>query len=193
MEWREFKIWYGTKFDIDKLYDFRKSLFPILDRQEIENFLVLNEPAFMVFRIEVDENTLKDIKKSIEEVVEKSEGVFSGVTVDKWFPEQDAKDRILGAAQRAGLKLEEGKGWMITGRGPLERKWTSAEDDLEMKIKEFSVFMKKVVGKFTRAYIEEMPRIIKDRWLLSVLLHLLLNSISIDQVQENETREFPYI
>ncbi|MHC3130040.1 MAG: hypothetical protein IBV52_08215 [Candidatus Bathyarchaeota archaeon] len=63
---------------------------------------------------------------------------------------------------------------------------------MDLKKKEFAVFMTKVVGKFTRAYVKEMPRIVKDRWLLSVLLHLLLNSISVDKVQEKETREFPY-
>ena len=193
MEWREFNIWYGEKVNTEKLYDFRKAILPILDKHEIDNFLILNEPNFVVFRIEIDENIMKNIEKSLTEIVEKSEAVFSRVTVDRWLPEQDAKNRILGAAQRAGLKLEEGKGWMIAGREPFEKKWISTEDDLEMKINEFSIFMKKVVGKFTRAYIEEMPRFIIDRWLLSVLLHLLLNSISINQDQENEIREFPYI
>jgi len=193
LEWCEYKIWYGEKADTDKLYDFRRALLPILDEHEIEDFLVLNEPNFVVFRVEVDEDTMKGIKKSLEGIVEKSEDVFSRVTIDRWNPEQDARDRIIGASKRVGLKLEEGKGWMITGREPLEGKWISMEDDLEMKIREFSTFMKKVAGKFTRAHVEEMPRIIKDRWLLSVLLHLLLNSISIDQIQEKEIREFPYI
>lgn len=39
----------------------------------------------------------------------------------------------------------------------------------------------------------EMPRIVMDRWLPSVLVHLLLNSISVDQIQERETRDFPYV
>ena len=193
MEWLEFRIWYGEKLDRDKLYALRKALLPILNRHKIENFLVLNEPNFVVFRVEVDEDIMNDIKKSLQSIIYQSENAFSRVTVDKWFPEQDAKNRILGAAQRAGLELEEGKGWMIKGRDSLEQRWIPAEDDLELKITEFSIFMKKVVGKFTRAYIEEMPRSIEDRWLLSVLLHLLLNSISINQIQEKEIREFPYI
>jgi hypothetical protein len=81
---------------------------------------------------------------------------------------------------------------MIAGREPLNNLWVPDKDDLELKIEEFSVFMTKVVGKFTRAYFQNMPRKIQDRWLLSVLIHLLLNSISLDQIQEKETRDFPY-
>ncbi|MCZ2808106.1 MAG: hypothetical protein O2V44_01980 [Candidatus Bathyarchaeota archaeon] len=82
---------------------------------------------------------------------------------------------------------------MIAGREPLNRNWVPTEDNLDLKIKEFSIFMTKVAGKFTRAYTTEMPRIVVDRWLLSVLIHLLINSISISQVQEREIRDFPYV
>lgn len=193
LEWCEFRLWYGEKVDIAKLYNLRKLLLPILDEHKIEDFLVLNEPKFVLFRVEIEEETKKDIEKSLKELVEQSEGTFSRITIEKWIPEQDARDRILGAAQRLGLRLEEGKGWMIAGREPLNRNWVPTEDNLDLKIKEFAVFMTKVVGKFTRAYVKEMPRIIKDRWLLSVLLHLILNSISVDKIQERESREFPYV
>ena len=81
---------------------------------------------------------------------------------------------------------------MVEFREPLIKNWVFAEDDLELKVSEFSKFMTKVVGKFTKAYFKNMPRMAQDRWLFSVLLHLLLNSISMDQMQEKETREFPY-
>ena len=193
MEWYEFRLWYGEKVDIEKLYNLRKLLLPILDQHKIENFLVLNEPEFVLFRVQVEEDTKKEMSKTLEKLVEQSEGAFSRITIEGWVPEQDARNRILGAAQRLGLRLEEGKGWMIAGREPLNRNWVPAEDNLDLKIKEFTAFMTKVVGKFTRAYVKGMPRIVKDRWLLSVLLHLLLNSISVGQVQERETREFPYV
>ena len=193
MEWCEFRLWYGEKIDIEKLYNLRKLLLPILDKHKIEDFLVLNEPKFVLFRVEVEEETKKDVEKSLEEIVKQSEGTFSRVTIEKWVPDQDARDRILKAAKKLGLRLEEGKGWMIAGREPLNRNWVPTEDDLDLKIKEFAVFMTKVVGKFTRAYVKKMPRMVEDRWLLSVLLHLLLNSISVGQVQERETREFPYV
>lgn len=193
MEWYEFNLWYGEKIDIEKLCNLRKLLLPILDEHKIEDFLVLNEPKFVLLRVEIDEETKRNVEKDLKSLVEQLQGTFSKVTSNKWNPEKDARDRILRAAEKLGLKLEEGKGWMIVGREPLNRQWIPVEDNLDLKVREFAVFMTKVVGKFMRAYVEEMPRIVKDRWLLSVLIHLLLNSISVDQVQEKETREFPYV
>jgi hypothetical protein len=186
-------LWYGGRVTLETLYSLRKLLFPILDRHHIPNFLVLNEPEFVLLRVEIEENTEKYIAESLQDLINSSEGLLSRVTIEDWSPEKDAEDRILGAAQRLGLKLDEGKAWMIAGREPLNRQWVPTEDDLQLKTKEFSIFMTKVAGRFTRAYVEEMPRPIKDRWLLSVLIHLILNSISVDQVQEQETRDFPYV
>jgi hypothetical protein len=193
LEWSEFRLWYGKNVNVEKLYNLRKLLLPILDKHHIEDFLVLNEPEFVLFRVEVEEKTKEDIEKSLKTIAEQSEGVFLRVTIENWIPEEDSKNRILGAAQRLGLRLEEGKGWMIVGRESLNNLWIPAEDNLEMKTKEFAIFMTKVAGKFTRAYVKEMPRMINDRWLLSVLLHLLLNSVSVNQIQERETREFRYV
>jgi len=137
--------------------------------------------------------TQKKIKKSLDKIVQKSQYTFSKVTVAKWDSEKDAYDRIIEASKRIGLKLEEGKGWMIPGREPLNKTFVVTGDDLNLKIEEFSTFMTKVVGKFTKAYFKEMPRRIHDRWLLSVMVHLLLNSLSYDQIQEDEVRKCPYI
>ena len=195
MEWCQFNIEYvdPLKLDPRKLYDLRKQLLPILDEHNIENFLVLNERNAVFFRVQVEEETKKKINKSLEDIVERSEGTFSKVTTERWDPERDAKTRIVGAAGRLGLRLKEGKGWRIVGRDALNELWVPAEDDLDPKIEEFAIFMTRVAGKFTRAFVEEMPRKVEDRWLLSVLIHLLLNSISLDRTEEAEARAFRYV
>lgn len=187
---------YGEKINAEKLYDLRKTLLSILDEQKIDDFLVLNEPKYVLFRVEINEKTKGDIHDKLKNLAKQSEDAFTDVQIDRWDPEADAKGRILKVAKYLSLQargIPEGKGWMIAGRESLNHLWVLAEDDLELKIKEFSIFMTKVVGKFTKAYFKNMPRMVHDRWLLSVLLHLLLNSISIDQIQEKETREFPYL
>ena len=196
MEWCEFQLVYGERINAKKLYDFRKSLLSILDEHKIDDFLVLSEPKCVLFRVEIDEKIKRSIHDKLKNLIKQSEDTFTDVQIGNWNPRDDARGRILKVAKYLNLQargIPEGKGWMIAGRETLNRLWVPTEDDLELKVKEFSIFMTKVVGKFTRAYFKNMPRKIQDRWLLSVLLHLLLNSISIDQIQENETRDFPYL
>ena len=71
-------------------------------------------------------------------------------------------------------------------------RWRARPDDLKVKTEKFARFMSKIIGKFTRAYLEEMPERVDDRWLLSVFIHLLLHSIS-EQRFERETRAFSWI
>jgi len=193
MEWHQFKLWYGDSPGPEKLYTFRKSLFPILEQHAIENFLVLNEPEALYFRIETKFGNLKEIEEKLNTLVSQSGKLFSKVTHEKWSPEEDARARILAAAQRLGLRVEEGKGWKIVGRDPLNHLWIPTVDELDLKTNEFATFMSSVLGKFTRTYVEQMPRYVDDRWLLSVLVHLILDSISINQFQEQDVREFPFV
>jgi hypothetical protein len=193
-EWSEFRIWYGEKCTRETLYDLRKSIIDILDQQDVVDFLVLNEPEFVILRINVGQVAKRQIEHSLVDVIAQSRGAFERLEVESWKPEEDARGRILSAGQRArekfGLNIVEGKGWKVSG---LPGEWIADEDDIDMKVKEFSTFMTRVVGDFTRSYVRHMPRQIEDRWLLSLLVHLLLNSISVDQRQETEVRYFPYI
>jgi hypothetical protein len=190
--WTEFQVIYGEKINYKKLYDFRKFVLPILDEHKINDFLILSEPTCVLLRVEINEQNRENIRKILTAMVETSEDGFSDVKVGEWNPEKDARDRILKVAKDLRIVLNEGKGWMVAGREPLNNHWVVTEDDLELKVTEFSRFMTRVVGRFTRAYFENMPRIAQDRWLFSVLLHLLLNSVAFDQKQERETRDFPY-
>ena len=55
----------------------------------------------------------------------------------------------------------------------------------------FAKLMTKVLSRFTREFLREIPEYIEDRWLMSLFIHLLLNSISI--WHETEVRMFPYV
>ncbi len=178
---------------MDVLYETRRQLLPILEKQNILDFLILNEPEFVLLRVQVDDPSRGEIEKLLVDLVAQSQGNFARMTIENWSPEDDARGRIVSAARQLGLQLQDGQGWMIAGREPLNRKWVPAEDDLDVKTREFAVFMTKVVGQFTRAYVNQMPRRIGDRWLLSVMTHLLMNSISLNIIEENEIRRFPYV
>ncbi len=176
----------------------RECLLAILDKYEIENFLTLDEPDFVLFRVEIDEEVLGQIVADIKEFIGRGSS-FSSINTADWSPEDDARARILSAKQRAagmGVIFPEGvpeKGWKILGFEQTANQWHASSDDLERKVAEFSRFMAKVNGHFTRAYLTEIENGVDDPWMLSVFVHLLLDSISIWHRTEDMARNFPFI
>ncbi|MGP8070352.1 MAG: hypothetical protein ACLP5V_10725 [Candidatus Bathyarchaeia archaeon] len=194
MVWSEFQLWYSeTVPTIDALYETRRQLLTILEKKQITDFLILNEPKYLLLRVETDDQNRNEIREALADLVGQSQGRFARVAVDNWSPEDDARTRILNAARALGLQLQDGTGWKIAGREPLNKLWVPTDDDLNTKIREFTIFMTKVVGQFTKAYVDQMPRRMTDRWLGSVMTHLLLNSISVNNYEEEEIRSFPYV
>ncbi len=192
-KWFEFRFWYANTPKPDDLFAFKRDyLVPILEKHNIEDFLMLDEPEFLLLRVEVDDQLAKRIESSLKDAM-RSESNFAKLTMEGWSPIADAKERILAARQRANVPTEipEG-GWMIIGKAENGR-WIPAPEDLDRQVLAFSTFMSRVASKFTKAYLKEMPYRVEDRWLMSVFLHLALDSISVWQKQENESREFPYV
>ena len=167
---------------------------PTLDKYRIGYFLILDEGDYFLLRAEVGNETAEDLKKEFDRLVGESSD-FDDVTVTSWSPENDARQRILEARERAvqrGISFQgipEG-GWKIENRDGIH--WIVKPENLDVETGKFAIFMSKVAGKFTRAYLEEMPKRTDDRWLLSVFIHLLLHSVS-EQRFEKETRAFPAI
>jgi hypothetical protein len=192
-EWHEFRLWRNINPNPDGVFAFKKEqLLPILEKHGIEDFLMLDEPKFVLLRIDVSGESSKQIRSDLEKAIQTGP-LFSKVTVESWSPIDDARDRILAARERAKLPIEIPQGgWMVKGKKP-DGSWVVMPADLEKQAAAFSIFMSKVAGKFTKAYLKEMPYRVEDRWLMSVFVHLLLDSISTWQQEENEIREFPYI
>jgi hypothetical protein len=174
------------------LFDFKRTdMLHVLDEQQVGYFLALDEGQFVLIRIEGTKELAEKVKTSIERV---GSGLFSHITIETWSPVRDAHDRIIGARGRAGLPQKEA-GWKVVGMhvegGTL--KWQFGDEDLGKQELAFASFMSHVAGQFTRAYLEEMPFRVDDRWMMSVFIHLMLDSISTWHDEENESRQFPYI
>jgi len=192
-EWHEFGLWYAINPNPSDIFAFKKThLLQMLERYGVEDFIMLDEPEFVVLRIDVNGESAKRIFADLEETIQ-MEPLFSRVTMGSWSPITDARNRILAARERAKIPAEiPSAGWMIKGKTP-NGKWEAAPENLDKQVEAFSVFMSKVLSKFANAYIKEMPYRVEDRWLMSVFLHLTLDSISTWQPEENEIREFPYL
>lgn len=195
--WYEFRLWYRGSPNPDALFAFKKTrLLATLELHNIEYSFILDEEKFILVRIELDEVCARKIQSSLEELVRSEDSPFTKVTLETWPPAEDAKSRILNARRRAGQIISfrgipEG-GWKIKGLAT-DGNWIADAEDFAREAEAFTIFMSRVAGEFTRAYLKEMPYRVNDRWLMSVFLHLLLDSISSWQNEENETRMFNYL
>ncbi len=83
----------------------------VLNENNVNYFLVLDEPMFTLIRIEGSRDLANKVKTSIESL---HSNLFSHLTIESWSPENDARNRILSAGERAGLSKAEA-GWKIVG------------------------------------------------------------------------------
>jgi len=190
-EWKELRFWYAGDVSSTDLYAFKREvLLPALEAHAIDQFLCLDQAAFMLLRtcgtVEILDGLFKRFEDDLPEL-------FSKVSQESWSPEVDARDRIQAAKQflSADDYILAQEGWKILGRK--DNEWLVAVEDLDRQVDAFSIFMSDVLGRFTKLYIENMPYMVEDRWLLSVFMHLMLDSISVWQEKEAEVREFPYV
>ena len=191
-EWGEIRFWYADNVSRTSLYEFKREvLLPTLDEFGIASFLFLDQHKFLPLRIHCSE-------KTFDKLIIRLEGdlppMFTRISKETWSPTFDAENRIISAKQRlSGDDYLYGKvGWKILGKDENDQ-WLMANEDLDQQVEAFSIFMTEVLGVFTKQYIERMPYMVEDRWMLSVFVHLMLDSISVWQDVEGEVREFPYV
>jgi hypothetical protein len=193
--WREYRLWYKAPPSADDLFKFKKEqLLPLLNRLGLTYSLILDQQQFVLVRVQIDLEAESRLQEELSGAGSKN-GLFARVTVESWDPVDDARRRILDALERArkdapvytGKPLvggTAGRGWKVAGRDASSGVWVVQDDNIDAKAIEFGQFMSRVAGEFTAAYIREMPRRIDDRWLMSLFLHLLLDSVSTHQGEE---------
>jgi hypothetical protein len=190
-KWNELRFWYSSDVTSEGLYAFKRDIMlPALDTFGVDKFLCLDQAAFMLIRICAADDVFDALMRQFESDLPTQ---FREVTQENWSPEVDARERIQAAKVflSADDYIKKEEGWKILGRK--EGEWLVAVEDMDKQVEAFSTFMSDVLGKFTQQYIESMPYMVEDRWLLSVFVHLMLDSISVWQEKEAEVREFPYV
>lgn len=188
-EWFEIRLWYSGKQNPDALFGFKKNrMLEVLDKENIGYFLVLDERDFMLIRIEGTRELGERVRISMEAL---GTELFNRATLETWSPERDADTRIVESRGRGRIPQMEGE-WKFVGKDKAGKWQVVQEDKAKMQLA-FATFMSRVCGQFTRAYLKEMPFRVEDRWLMSVFVHLMLDSISTWGEEENQLREFPAI
>ena len=191
-EWHELRLWYGTPKNQNHLFEYKRThMLSVLATHHIANFLVLDETDFVVLRIEANKSIVEVVKLSLEGSIST---LFSRITVEDWSPTKDARDRILSAKGKlpALPSANPDDGWAVHGKNQ-DGQWVITPENLDRQVSAFSTFMARVLGQFTGYYLREMPYRVEDRWLMSLFVHLMLNSISTWRSEEQDIREFRYI
>ncbi len=155
--------------------------------------------ALSVLACNKTETSSKDFKTAYidtAELIEKYEKFKD--EDDKFKVKSEELGRPLEAKVRAkdrfpDIVFPDGEsGWQVEGKDAQGR-WVVSPDDLDKEIATFSAFMTGVVGKFTEAFLAEVPERVSNRWLMSVLVHLMLNSVTTMHSEEPGIREFPAV
>jgi hypothetical protein len=168
-------------------YEFiRDHLIPIIQKVNIPNYQMLNyfsapkKEDFIRFRVEALPKKTIEIESEIQGL--KNRGIIMDFTKDIYDPRSDAEKRIESV--RKTLERLWGKrvsnNWKIMGFR--DDKIAVDESDItayDRKVESFEVFMSRILGQWTRIFIEEMKMKPNDIWLFSLYIHLLFNSLAL--------------
>jgi len=188
--WYEFKLFFSdasqTRDWPRENYDFiRSHIVPTIMEVGIANFQMLNyfNPTqgedFIRFRVEVSPAILMKVEDEIGRL--KQKGRIRDYSKESYDPRLDAERRIESVRQ----KLEA-----LLGK-PVSRNWkvvnltdgTPIVDESDAtayvkKVEAFEAFLGRIVGKWTKLFVEEIDSKPDDKWLVSLFVHLMMNSIA---------------
>ena len=75
----------------------------------------------------------------------------------------------------------------------LQKKFSQIFDDPNLNVKRFEMMLSRTVKNCVEKFIEDFQEPPRDIWLMSVFLHLFLNSLGFNHFQEKAIRGFPYM
>lgn len=188
--WHEFKLFFSDASESRNWrrenYDFiRSHIIPTITKIDIPNFQILNyfNPSqgedFIRFRVEASPATIMRVDDEIGRL--KQQGLIRSFSKESYNPRQDAERRVECVRQK--LEARWGKpvstNWKIVGL----RDNNLAVDESDTtayakKLEAFEAFLGRILGKWTKLFFEEIDIKPDDKWLVSLFIHLLINSIA---------------
>jgi len=197
--WKEFRLYLSEPPRGTEHYAFiREILFPYVEQNSIQNFLILNyrDPQcdMIRFRIETTEEGFENARTFLNGLVTANRIVR--FEEENWDPRTDATNRIEGAQRRIERGLvghEIYQEWIVSGKtGNL---WMISRGDYARKVDQLTTLFGKVVGQMTKIFYKNFEEKPADIWLMSILLHLVINSLDYSgpdpPSEETFIREFP--
>ena len=152
---------------------------------DIPNFHILNYfdsskgEDFIRFRVEASPMTIKKVDSEIKKL--EQEGLIRSFMKESYNPRQDAERRLESVRQRLEAMWGKpvSKNWKIIGLR--DNKLAVDESDTTAyakKLEAFEAFLNRVLGKWTKLFVEEIHIKPEDKWLVSLFIHLMINSLA---------------
>lgn len=202
MTWSEYQLILtsavrGTDF-LDKAYDLiRNELMKIVDEAGIEKFLLLNyfgeNKEYMIrYRVHATAEQRQVVEAQLDRL--RTVGKIERWTVEDWDPRIDAANRIQHAQAEIN-KVPNARlpdSWRIVKYANGELRYLAK--DQGDKVKEFEDMLTSIVGQFTKALVTHSERRPDCAWLTSVMMHLMLNSVTVvTNTEEQYARSLPIV
>lgn len=188
--WYEFKLFFSdasqTRDWTRENYDFiRSNILPIIMKVGIVNFQMLNYfnstkgEDLIRFRVEASPAILIKVEDEIGRM--KQEGRIRDYSKESYDPRRDAERRIESVRRKLETSLGKAvsENWKIVGLR--DGKLIVDESDATAyakKVEAFEAFLCRILGKWTKLFVEEIDSKPDDKWLASLFVHLMMNSIA---------------
>lgn len=188
--WYEFTLYFSdaskSRNWTQENYDFiKKHVLPTVVKTNITNFHILNYfnsskgNDFIRFRVEASTAIIDKVDFEIDRL--KQEGLVQSYTKESFNPRQNAEIHIESVRKKLEGMLGRplSNNWKIIGfrdnMKVIDEKDTS---EYTKKVDAYEAFLNRVLGKWTKLFVEEMDVKPEDKWLFSYFIHLMINSLA---------------
>ena len=189
--WKEFKLIitdpprYSGHFGLIK-----NKLIPFVERNLFSFWITNyhNAHDYMLFRVKCLESQLEDIREFLDSL--KMEGAIVNWQETNWSPSDDARARIEGLRR---LRNFDPNAYAIVGFSNGEI-IVMEDANVQERHKQLTALFESL-GECTKAIYKHLDNKPKDLWIISVFVHLLLNSLDFSgpgpQSEEDMIRKIP--
>lgn len=174
--WKEFRLTitdppsYKGHFELIKNH-----LIPFIEKIGVR-FWVTNyfdqTRDYILLRVEVNKNELKLTEDFLKEL-ENQKIIVRYDPPKDWNPKNDARNRIISASRELGLPSDIA--FKIQGPYLLNQKIA-----LEERVDQLGLIFSEAVGSCTKVLYKTLKSKPTDPWMMSLFIHLILNSIDIN-------------
>ena len=173
--WIEYRIFWAQPGIPERYSVIRERIFPVFG-DRFGGHLILNHSVYSRVRVDDTIQETSHLDAALDALF--SEGVLTRWEKEESRPDVDAHNRVVEAKERAhtggGVTWKTRFGIVQVSIPPLLWQTGLADEQVE---KQFELLMTKFVAPASKAYFDCFDRPPQAEWLVSMLIHLLLNSV----------------